>query len=84
LYRTSLLCNRIRNIATIIEVLTTLFGEGYEFRPEPISEGGIIMTNWPGKEEGRGFKTVRFKCLKSSIPGKKKLYETGILGKKIT
>lgn len=135
-----------RNIGTIIEVLTSVFGEGYEFQPEPISEGGIIMTKWPGKE---GFKTIRFNfgrqtnskwpwvtdgafagtttiwdkvglekykggtylkafygapvwtpeevqhvvhafdaagfvCLKSSIPGKKKLRETGLLGKKIT
>lgn len=36
----------------VIEVLTPLFGEGYEFQQEPISGGGIIMTKWPGKEKG--------------------------------
>jgi len=32
---------------------------GYEFIPEPISDGGIQIIRWPGKMEG-GYKTFRF------------------------
>lgn len=32
---------------------------GYLFAPEPISEGGVEITDWPGKTEARAFKTFR-------------------------
>ena len=32
---------------------------GYSFSPEKISEGGVEITNWPGKTSERAFKTFR-------------------------
>ncbi len=40
------------------ERLSQLFGEGNEFQPEPITEGGIIWGKWPGCREGE-YKTIR-------------------------
>ena len=36
------------------------FGEGYEFEPEAISEGGILWKNYPGKTR-KMYKTLRFR-----------------------
>lgn len=45
-------------------MLATVFGDGYEFRPEPITEGGIMCTNWPGKETApSAYKTMRLRNL---------------------
>lgn len=35
---------------------------GYSFAPEPITEGGVQITHWPGKSTERAFKTFRFLC----------------------
>lgn len=48
-----------KHIVTFIDELSRSFGGGYVFRPEPISEGGVEMINWPGKIAG-AYKTVRF------------------------
>jgi hypothetical protein len=55
----------------VIENLEAEFGPGYSFVPEPISEGGIEMTSWPGiPAEHRGMlKTVRFGGNNSHGPG---------------
>lgn len=47
-----------KDIVTLCESLELLFGEGYKSIPERISEGGIIMKDWPGKED-RQYKTMR-------------------------
>lgn len=47
-------------IVRLVEALQRHFGPGYEFRPEPITEGGIQMTAWPGKHDPSAYKTVRF------------------------
>lgn len=39
-----------KSIVTLIDTLSELFGPGYVFEPEPITEGGIVMTSWPNKE----------------------------------
>jgi len=38
-----------KTMVRLIEELNKLFGEGYEFVPEAISGGGILMKNWPNK-----------------------------------
>lgn len=38
-----------KDIAIICTELEKKFGGGYKFRPEAISEGGIIMEQWPNK-----------------------------------
>lgn len=48
-----------RSIVKIIDSLHAQFGEEYEFVPEPITEGGILFTKWPGKKDGQ-YKTFRF------------------------
>jgi len=48
-----------KTIVRIIDRLYSAFGPGYEFEPEPITEGGIQMTNWPGRVD-HAFKTFRF------------------------
>lgn len=35
-------------------------GEGYRLEPEPISEGGVQFTAWPGKVGDKPYKSVRF------------------------
>lgn len=45
----------------LLDALQQSFGDGYAFRLEPITEGGIEMSNWPGKAEGQfAYKTLRF------------------------
>lgn len=46
----------------IIDEINAAFGEGYEFDLEPITEGGIIWRQWPGKLPGH-FKTFRL-CIR--------------------
>ena len=63
-------CDNVITTHTIIELIGLLrleFGPNYDFEPESITEGGIIMTNWPGKIEGRypderqpPYKSLRF------------------------
>lgn len=48
-----------KSICSIISKLNKEFGSEYKWEPEPITEGGIVCTNWPGKEEGQ-FKCIRF------------------------
>ena len=64
-------CDNVITTHTILELMEFLrleFGPNYDFAPEPISEGGVIMTNWPGKIEGRypdecrpPYKSLRFR-----------------------
>ena len=64
-------CDNVITTHTIIELIGLLrleFGPNYDFAPESITEGGIIMTNWPGKIEGRypderqpPYKSLRFR-----------------------
>lgn len=51
-----------KTMVRLIDALKHHFGPGYEFAPEPISEGGIQMIHWPEQtDEPRGtFKTFRF------------------------
>ena len=35
-------------------------GEGYTLEPEPISEGGVLFTSWPGKIGEKPYKSMRF------------------------
>ena len=42
----------------ICKALDAAFGNGNEFRPEPIGNGFIIWSNWPGKEDC-GYKCMR-------------------------
>lgn len=46
------------DFARLCYSLNKKFGVGYEFRPEPISEGGIIMKNFPNKKD-KMYKTMR-------------------------
>jgi hypothetical protein len=42
----------------LIDELTEAFGAGWKFVTEPITEGGIEITNWPGKLP-KHYKTLR-------------------------
>lgn len=48
-----------RDIILICDRLGEMFGAGWKFEPEPICEGGITITQWPGKT-GEMYKTMRF------------------------
>jgi hypothetical protein len=52
-------CLTTKTIVEICQDLETHFGEGYRFRPEAVSEGGIIWDDFPGKT-GNMYKTCRF------------------------
>lgn len=54
-------------IAAACQHLEEAFGEGYEFRPEPVLEGGIEMTKWPGKGPNQ-LKTARFLVARNAWP----------------
>ena len=43
------------------EHLNRVYGEGYRFEPECISEGGILLSSWPGKTAGM-YKSLRLNC----------------------
>jgi hypothetical protein len=47
------------DIVRLCELLQQSFGEGYNFEPEAILEGGIVWKDWPGKS-GEMYKTMRF------------------------
>lgn len=49
-----------KTIVDLVHALGKRFGKGYEFNLEPISEGGIQMISWPGKEYAHAYKTMRF------------------------
>ena len=58
---------RCGTIVDLCDALGEVFGPGYEFLPEPITEGGIVMSQWPGRggaDDVRTttppFKTFRF------------------------
>lgn len=57
-----------KTIVDFVDALSERFGPGYEFKPEPISEGGIEMTSWPGKDDPRAYKTVRFHMVHGQWP----------------
>lgn len=46
------------DIYIICLMLNEKFGEGYDFFPEPICEGGILMKNFPDKKKNQ-LKTMR-------------------------
>ena len=49
--------NAIRNACVIA---SSELGDGYNLKPEPITEGGILFVDWPGKKENnKGYKSVR-------------------------
>lgn len=43
----------------IVNRLNGVFGDGWVFEPEAISEGGIVIKNWPGKTREM-YKSMRF------------------------
>jgi hypothetical protein len=49
-----------RDIILICDRLGEMFGTGWKFEPEQISEGGITITRWPGKTDEM-YKSMRFK-----------------------
>lgn len=46
-------------IVAICKELDESFGPGYHFVPEMISDGGLLMTHWPGRKAGQ-YKSIRF------------------------
>ena len=48
-----------KDVIKVCQLLNERFGEGYEFKPEAITEGGILMKQWPNKKQGE-YKTLRF------------------------
>lgn len=46
------------DISNLCINLEKAFGNGYKFEPEPITEGGIVFKNWPGKTDNM-YKTMR-------------------------
>ncbi len=48
-----------KTIVGIVDDLKRLFGNQYDFEPEPITEGGILWTQYPGKTD-TSYKTMRF------------------------
>lgn len=57
-----------KTIVDFVYALRARFGKGYEFRIEPITEGGIQMMSWPGKEHARAYKTMRFHIQRGKWP----------------
>jgi hypothetical protein len=47
--------------------LNAKFGQGHEFIPEAITEGGIEWARWPGKKAGM-YKTFRLHCHEHKYP----------------
>ena len=43
----------------IVNRIGDVFGDGWVFEPEPISEGGIVIKNWPGRTTEM-YKSMRF------------------------
>lgn len=56
-----------REIILITDRLGEVFGPGWKFEPEAITEGGIIITQWPGKTSEM-YKTLRFSLVFNSEP----------------
>ena len=54
------------DIMILCDNLSKEFGEGYDFEPEGITEGGIKMTNWPNKQEEM-YKSLRL-CYNRNWP----------------
>ena len=50
----------IGQIRHACDAATRQLGEGYALEPEGISEGGVIFTCWPGKNDSTSYKSVRF------------------------
>lgn len=48
-----------KDFVLFVDKLDEAFGEGWKFDLEPITEGGIIITEWPGKTEDM-YKSMRF------------------------
>ena len=48
-----------KDIILVIDALNEIFGQGWNFQLEPITEGGIEVVQWPGKPK-HAFKTLRF------------------------
>lgn len=46
------------DVIVVLDALHEIFGHGWKFELEAITEGGIQVTQWPGKEL-RSFKTFR-------------------------
>ena len=46
-------------IVALCDQLASRFGAGYVFGPEQITEGGVLMVDWPGRNLGE-LKTFRF------------------------
>jgi hypothetical protein len=47
------------DVIAICDKLHNVFGEGYGFIPDSITEGGFEMTQWPDKRAG-AYKSMRF------------------------
>lgn len=48
-----------KDFIIFIDELNETFGEGWKFDLEPITEGGIVVTEWPGKTKDM-YKSMRF------------------------
>lgn len=49
-----------KDIVNIVDELHTEFGDGWKFTCESACEGGIDILEWPGKQQYRGYKCLRF------------------------
>lgn len=61
------------SVAQLCDAATLEFGPGYQFAPEPASEGGLEMIAWPSHPgiphlEGGPFKTARFHGFAGKFP----------------
>lgn len=54
-------------VVQLIDDLNTRFGPSYTFVPEGISDGGILMTKWPGSDSAKNQK--HYKSMRFQIPG---------------
>jgi len=50
------------DIVVICHELEAAFGPGHEFRPEPIGQGFLLWSSWPGKDK-EGYKCMRLSCM---------------------
>lgn len=53
-------CFRRSHVLDLLDALKRVYGPGYDFAVEKITEGGIQFTNWPGKSHHAQYKSVRF------------------------
>lgn len=55
-----------RDLILMTDRLSEVFGSGWKFEPEAITEGGIIISQWPFKTPAM-YKTFRFSAYSDSV-----------------